>query len=64
MAGAARLTDDTLPPLSFGSNYSTIPDWLLDMADLGGGTKDLVGADVFSNLHFDLGSVDPLYKAY
>ena len=63
-AGAAGLTDGTLPPLSFGSNYSTIPDWLLDMVDLGEGTKDLVGADVFSNLYLDLGSVDPLYTAY
>ena len=58
-AGAVALTGGTLPPMmTFGCGYSSIPHWHFeetdaDMLGLGGGTKDVVGADVFSDSHFD-----------
>lgn len=52
-AGAAPLTNGTLPPaMTFGCDCSSIPDWHLEDG-LGGGTKDVAGADVFSDSYFD-----------
>ncbi|KJA21995.1 hypothetical protein HYPSUDRAFT_139690, partial [Hypholoma sublateritium FD-334 SS-4] len=69
-AGAAALTDGTLPPaLHFGSDNWSVPDWHLgetddDMPGLGGVTKDLVAADIFSDVDFDWYGADPLYTVY